>query len=515
MAYTLTGVDSFDPRPGILRELQVAQGDSGAGGRSRQAVMFANMATGTGSGSVDGLGDALNVPRLVASRADVIARANYHSEALVGHDAFRAVNTETDLYIVYVAPGSGAASATLTFATTANASSAVRISLMGETVEVGVASGDTAIIVAAAVAAKISAQLHWPVTAAIGGGGSEHIVTVTAGFVGSRGDSYLTSLRASFKRSAAMTVTKSAVTPGSTDDDQTAGIAALDGFEIYYQINPKTTTTTVTATDNGIGEHITALTAHYAPASGKAEELFVGVIGTNAQAITTAVSINSHICKVIWAEDNDYSPLQLAATAAGVQAKEEASDRGRPIFTYGPGGDGSPLPIPDPFDITDRPTATEVKAALNNGVSPVEFTATGKALFTWLITSRSETNSVKDYRARAGHIPSVIADYWETLRIRYTATKQLRVAADRAKGEKPLAGFTYPADVASLMRGVIDDKIDGARATLDPAQRAAMKASVDATLAVGGAGVSAIAQLQAVKPNLKGHFLIQEVSPEV
>jgi phage tail sheath gpL-like len=516
MAWGLTGIDANDPRPGILRELQPAQGDSGSGGRARQALIIANMATGTGSGSVDGVGDALAVPRLIGSRQDVIDRFGYHSEGLVGHDAFRRINTETDLYMMAVVPGTGAATVTFTFATAAAANNALRISHMGETVEVGVASGDTAITVAAAFAAKINAQLHWPMTAAIGGGGSEHVVTVTAGFVGTRGDHYLTYLRTAWKKTSAMTVTKAAITPGTTDDDHTNAIAGLEGFEIYYQISPKTSTSAATSTDNGLGEHAAALASRYAPAGGKAEVLHFGAVGTNAQAVTLAVSINYHQAFCAWAENNDYSPLMLAAQACAVQAKEEASDRGCPIFDYGPAGNGKALDIPPPFAMSDRATATEVKAALNNGITPIEFNSGGKAKITWQVTTRSETSSVKDYRIRAGHIPSVIADYWESVRIRHSATRQLRVADNPAEGEKPLPGFTYPRDTEALMRNVIDEKIDGSRATLDPAKRDTMKASCAATLVDGGgAGISAFVQLSAVKPNLKSHFLVQEVSPEI
>ena len=43
-----------------------------------------------------------------------------------------------------------------------------------------------------------------------------------------------------------------------------------------------------------------------------------------------------------------------------------------------------------------------------------------------------------------------------------------------------------------------------------------MKASAATTLVSGsGAGTSAYAKLYAVKPNLKSHFLLDEVSPEV
>ena len=425
MAWNLTGVDPFDPRPGTIRELRVAQGAGGAGGRSRQAVAFVNMATGTGSSTLDGRGDALNVPRLITERQDVIDRFGYHSEALGPcYDVFRRHNTVTDLYLVGVVAGTGAASIPFTFANSATASNTLYIDFIGERVSVPVANGDNVTTIAAAAKDKINAQLHWPATAANASG----VLTVTCGFTGSRGDYYMDKIRFSWARPAATTITKGSLTAGSADDDQTNAILGLEGFEIYYQINPKTSTSSVTSTDNGIGEHVAALATRYSPQGGKAEVIHFGAVGTNAQAITLAQSVNYHQAFPIWAEANDYSPLMLATTACAVQAYEEAGDRGCPIFDYGPAGNGKRLDIPAPFANGDRATPTELKAALNGGVTPVEFSASGKAKLTWQITSRSLTNGVADYRARMGHMPSCLADYWESLRIQWTAIKQLRIA---------------------------------------------------------------------------------------
>ena len=73
-----------------------------------------------------------------------------------------------------------AANGTVTFTDVATSSGTWYIDVGGETYQVNVASGDTAKSQAAAFAAAITADINAPVSAAVGGSGSEHIVTVTA-----------------------------------------------------------------------------------------------------------------------------------------------------------------------------------------------------------------------------------------------------------------------------------------------------------------------------------------------
>lgn len=73
-----------------------------------------------------------------------------------------------------------AANGTVTFDDAATSSGTWYIDVGGETYQVNVASGDTAISQAKAFAAAITADINAPVSATVGGIGSENIVTVTA-----------------------------------------------------------------------------------------------------------------------------------------------------------------------------------------------------------------------------------------------------------------------------------------------------------------------------------------------
>lgn len=82
----------------------------------------------------------------------------------------------------------GVATETVTFTTAATAGGTWYIDIGGETYQINVASGDTAIEQAAAFAAAVTADINAPVTATVGTISSEHIVTVTAKTAGTAGN---------------------------------------------------------------------------------------------------------------------------------------------------------------------------------------------------------------------------------------------------------------------------------------------------------------------------------------
>lgn len=82
------------------------------------------------------------------------------------------------------AVGATAGSQTITFTGPSTAAGTIFLYIAGQIVEVAVASGVAATAIATAVVAAITALTDLPVTAAVGGSGSEHIVTVTSKFKG-------------------------------------------------------------------------------------------------------------------------------------------------------------------------------------------------------------------------------------------------------------------------------------------------------------------------------------------
>jgi phage tail sheath gpL-like len=510
MAISLTGIDLNDPLPGMKRELAPNRGSSGGATTARKLFIGGNKVAGTGTSTADGLGWAMDTPiDITGGEDEVVQRYGYHSELLLLYRTAVSANPDVQIGTAFVQPGTTAPTVDFTFATAADRAGVVRFYCIGEYVEVAVANGDSVTTVATNVKNAINAQLHWPVTASNVAG----VLTVVSATAGSRFTHYVNQTRALFTKTNAMTITKGSVTAGSTDDDWTNLILALENYDYYYQVNPKSVTAAVTSTDNGIGEHMTAAADWVSPSKGKAVELHTGQVGTPTQATTVATSINQWWALHWHQENSEWSPGMLASHCAAARARVLASDRGAHMADYGRRDSSDRFYVPDPYSKGDRSTFAEQRIMLNAGVSPIGFTGSGKAYIVWDVTTKCQTNSQSDYRARPAHMPSVLFDFWESTASEAASIKQLKIAEDPAQGQKPLPGFNYPRDYRSLLYKMIDLKIDNGAATLDPAQRDVMKASVVAELQ--GAGVGVRADLRVVRHNLKQNFLLNEVSPSV
>lgn len=513
--YSLTGVDPNDPIPGILREILFAQGQGSGTNPTRTVLIYGNK-TSAGSETADTIGDP------VQSRDDCITRFGRRSEARWMYEAYVAIDPDATIYICAPAEhGSGTAS-TVTFTFAAGAASArtnLIIEAMGRSTTVSVETGDTAIAQAAAFAAAINdwEDSGMPFTAAAGNSPNDHIVTVTTANVGTRSEYVLSQLRARYQTTVTTTCTKAAVTAGTNDDDFTAAYTAAEAAgEFYYQINPKFTTSSASATDNGVGEGAAYITSAALPNGGKGQQMIFGMVGTNSQATTVATSVNNARCKFWWAENNPYWPGMLAATMAAVQRVQEMLHPGANFNGY-TNSDSTPFYIPAPYSTGDRPTKTEVRSALNNGVSVIDFTTSGQAFVVRHITSRSHNGTAgqNDYRVREGHIPSAMDFFWAELNARYSRQKAAMpfVAADPPTGQKPKAKTMYPSSVSGIVRSTITDLsgpfIDGAP-VLDEGALTEMLASVS-VIALND-GYSVKCNPKAVRHNNKGQFRIEESS---
>lgn len=506
-SYPITGIDlNTDPVPGVYRDLKTNRGISSGSGRARQLAFFANKLAGSGNTTNDGRGDLLNTPILITEgEQEITDRAGFGSEAQIMYRTIVRRNPDQDVWLCLMPPGSGAATFTWTFVGASSADGAMYIDCMGDTTSAALVNQDAIAVMAASVAAAINAQINWPVTASASLG----VVTVTAKTAGTRHAWHPTQMRLRFSRPNTTVATKSAVSGTSTDDDMTLAITAFEtaGPEVYYHISPKAPIAATTTTDLGAGQHAASIGNMRLPINGRATILIVGCTGTNSNATAVGISLNSEWCAVAWAKNSDYSPAQLAATMAAIKSSAETSDKAANLMDYG--RDGRFLGLPAPFVSTDRPARTELKAALNNGVSPFAFDSNGNGYLVYQITTRSLTSSVQDYRCRAGHIPSVVDSYWDAVRAGWFSIRQPKWSpTDPGEGEKPIYGFSYPRDASSLMKRTIDDKVDAGE--LDPAQRAFMKQQVEYGTFANGPSMRA--QIAAARHNTKGGFLIEEIS---
>lgn len=512
----LTGIDPNDPTPSTRRELIFGAGPSNTSGVSRDVLIIANK-TSAGSETVNVITTA------ILDDTDAIARFGRRSEWYNMYRKYVAVDSAATIYgIAATESGGSAASADFTFTNSATDVSTVEITCIGEKVEATIASGDAVATVATAVAGAINAAAEgtWPISASAALG----VVTVTAANIGPRGDLVIGNatdrgVRMRITRSCATAVAKGSLTAGVTEDDFTSAFAEMTNGEYYYQVSPKHSVTTVTSTDNGIGEHIETIKSQALPINGKSQTVCFGLVGTQAQA--TAVSISSAANNVrafgFHAEDSDWTPGMLAAHHAAVKRSQEIAHPSANIAGYA-STDNTVYQVPEPYNKNDRPTATEIRADLNNGVSPVAFTARGKPYLVRCVTMRSlNAQGNNDYRAREGHVTSAIDFAWDVIKARWESQKQPFVADDPVKGAKPLPKTSTPSQLKNLIFTVIDD-LAGANPLgqytgpiLNPSKIDQMKNSVVVTRIPAGLSVSA--DLLAVEHNLKSEFVLREVSP--
>ncbi len=509
----LTGIDPQDPTPSDRRELIFGAGKGNGGSAERTVLLIGNI-TSAGSATVSTVTEALT------DDLDAIAKLGRRSELYRMYKAYTAVDSGATIYACpSVASAGTAATATITLATTATAASSLKIELVGEAIEVPISEGDTAIIVAAAVVAAVNAASEgtWPVTAAQGAPANDHIVTLTTANLGPRNILILSRLRTTFTKSCSMTSVIGAVGGGATEDDATAAIAAASSGEFYHWVLPYHNTSAPTATDNQIGEAITAVVTQALPINGKEQTVHVGLVGTQAQATTvaTASPCNSVRATFWHAENSDWTPGMLAAHHAAVVRSQQVRHPSANIAGYTP-TDQTLYLVPKPYAIGDRPTAVEIRADLNNGVSPVAFRGNGRPYLVRHVTSRSlNAQSLNDYKAREGHITSAIDFAWNEFKGRLASVKQEFVAANPAEGKKPTPNTTTPSIVVAEAFSLIDD-LAGPNPLglyngpiLAPDKIAEMKASVVCTKITGGLSVAM--DLFAVEHLLKTESVIREV----
>lgn len=499
--FPLTGVDPNDPTPGTLTEIRFAQGQGTGGGTSRDVLLFGNKIS-AGSETTNTLGDA------IADAADCIARFGQKSEIYQMYRKYVEIDKQANIYAIAIpeAGGATAASKTFTFANAATDTTTLVVECVGEQIEVTVTSGDAIGTIATNVANAISDQTDWPVTAAPVLG----VVTVTSSNLGPRNDYIIDRIRMYFRKDVTTTVTLGALTSGTGEDDITTALTLLSNKSFYYQVNPKHPTAGTSATDNGIGEHAAFITSQALPDTGIRNQMIFAQVSSIGTTTTVVTSVNNARCFCLWSENCKLPPCMMAAMFAAVKRKNEISHPAANLTNYGLGVSDI-FNIPAPASGGDQPTRSELRQALNNGITPVAYTTAGKSYIVRHVTTRSLLGSANDYRVRSGHIPSALDYAAIDIQTNVDSVAQEWVADDPPEGAVPLQGVTTPGTVASMIKSRIDALVAFTGGpVLDPSYQQTMKDSVQVVRLTNG--TSARAELQAVKPNDKTQILLLETS---
>lgn len=336
--------------------------------------------------------------------------------------AFQA-NPSVALKLVAVTASAGAAATgTLVFTGPATTSGTVGVSVLGEAIEVPFSAGDTATAIGAAVAAAINAQADWPLTAANATG----TVTVTARHAGPRGNHL--ALRARIIAGTGVGVTPPAtgyLTGGTTSDDPQAALDMLSAVQRTYVIAPYVDATQL----QKFKSHVDA---EEEPLIGHRKWVLFGSTDTLGATTTLTTGLNFPRLQCAWQEKSDVTPAMLAAALGARRALQESLDA---AYNF----DGEVIPgLPPHANKADVPTATELAAALNQGITPLTSTNAGDVIIVRSITTKSQDAAGRpDYRVLDTHKVTVSDEIAERFELRF---------ADRFTGFK--ASDNPPDDAA-------------------------------------------------------------------
>lgn len=507
--FPLTGIDPNDPRPGTAIEIRLATGVGTGAVGSRKIVLLAQKTS-------DGSETENSVDVLIADENDAVARFGTKSEMLTMYRKYVQIDPNAEIYGIAVpAHGSATASSkTFTFATTATAATTLVIEWAGETTEVPVAVGDTASTIAANAEAAGDDMFEWPISFSV----SSAVVTATVvSPLGPRGDFTLAGLRMYFKKNPTTTITESAVTSGTNDDDHTTALSVLSTRNLYHQVSSKTLTGTATVTDNGIGEHAAQISALALPAVGIRQQLHFGYVGQASNIVSyTTTNLNNARVKMYWAQGTSWTPAMVAAHCAAVEHFKRLAVIAARLTDYGLSARGvtEVFNIPIPWLSADLPTDAEIRSALNNGATVINWTPTKQAYIVREIATRSLNGTANDYRARSGHIVPALDFAADYIAQQVAVVAQDFVSDDLAEGILPIENTTTPLAVKGVVLAAIDDLVAYPNGpVLDPSVVDAMKNSLEVRRLVNGTSIKM--RLEAAKHNDKTQYLILETSPGV
>lgn len=525
---TLTGVDPNDPTPSIRRELIFGAGP-GSSGIERDVVLYGNK-TAAGSETVNTLGAP------IADDQDARDRFGERSELYQMYKWFVDVDKSATIYGIAVTdPAGTAGDVDLDVTGVSDANSTITVTICGVDVTYQVSNGDAVATTTAGLTAAINAAEEGTLPVLATDGTTK--VTITCANTGVRGDFIIGTTAIQGVRvkivtkggTNTQTITKTlvSITPGAGEDDGTSAFALTSPMDnIYWHVAPWHTVTAagsdtrgsatdVATTDNQTGELIDMIRTQNLPINSKEKQAVFGLVASNADAILVPkdADVNTVRASFFWQQNNDWTPAMIAAHHCAIMRSGYIAhpSRNRAGYTQ---SDNTPYHVPPPYTPNDVPTATEIRTALNNGVSVITFGNGNRPILLRAITSRNfNDGGAKDYKAREHHITYAIDFVWSEIKARWEAQKQEFVAGDPQDGALPTLNTSTPSQLRGIIFNVINTmcsskplgRYDGP--ILAPDYKQQMKDSV--VVSKIPAGLSVVAEFVAVQHLLKfeGKFL--------
>jgi len=260
---------------------------------------------------------------------------------------------------------------TITLTGPASAAGTLAYLIAGQKVQAGVASGDSATAMAAALTAAINAAPDLPLTATSAAG----VVTLTARHKGTYGNDF--DIRANHYEGEALpagvTSTVAVSVAGTTNPDLTAVWAAIGDEQYRYIALGCNDATNLTAAD-------TELNARWSPAKQREGRAFAVLSGNFSTCAAFGATRNGIHTTVIGAYKVPTPTWKMAAAFAAIAAFHLAIDPARPLTDLVVPGVIAP-------QIPHRFTRTEREQLLATGISTFRVNSSGEVAIERLISS--------------------------------------------------------------------------------------------------------------------------------
>lgn len=477
-----TGLSASRKTPGIYLAVLLGGAGTSSGVAPKSILLMGNLIGTAITGSAPALAVAAGTmpaatPTLCASADDAGILAGRGSELHAEAIATFAQYPDATVYLCGVADGGGtAASLVCTFATTATAAFTVRVFACGQVIDVPVALGDTATVIATAVADAINDADTLPFTAQFSTG----TLTLTAKHTGPRGNTLTCAFAFITAAGTQINVTTSSTSSGAATTATLSGGSQIDGEYFFASgatedsfanaIAAVATTkydrivaSCIDATNLGrLSAHLDSLAL---VTSQKRQQGVVASIASLSAATTLATGQNKSRLQMVWHYNSRVPPWVVAAqecaarligdSAAGGLLVGEATDPAANL-------DGLELvSVPVQNTVADRPTATEIESALNNGLTPLVPSANrpGYVCVGRSITTRSTASGVPNYAVLDTSNVTICDHVADSLNASLATTYAgFKLAPDSATGLPPR---TERVTTPSLVRAEIARQLAG------------------------------------------------------